>query len=86
MWVSPIYILTLLRGTHLGQNVKFLLTLIYKNDFWVQRVAKDEGSRVLINPTALFGGCEISRNARFSETLQSKNLYAALIRPDSGDL
>ena len=32
-------------------------------------MAKDEGSRVLRNPTALFGGCEISRNARFSETL-----------------
>jgi hypothetical protein len=33
-----------------------LETLIYKNDFWVQRVAKDEESRILINPTALFEG------------------------------
>jgi hypothetical protein len=43
----------LLGRYEIGRNAKFLLTLIYKNDFWVQRVAKDEGSRVLIYPTAL---------------------------------
>jgi hypothetical protein len=31
-------------------------TLIFKNGFWVQRVATDERNRVLINPTALRGG------------------------------
>jgi hypothetical protein len=35
-------------------------------------VAKDEGSRVLINPTALFGGCEIGRNEKFLLTLHYK--------------
>ena len=32
LWVSPIYALTLLRGTHFGQNAKFLLILQSSND------------------------------------------------------
>ena len=42
--------ITLFSQGQIGRNAKFLLTLIYKNYFWVERVAKDEGSRVLINP------------------------------------
>ena len=49
--------------------MKFSLTLIYKNDFGVQRVAKDEGRRLLINPTALLGACEIDKIEKFLLTL-----------------
>jgi hypothetical protein len=34
-------------------------------DFAAQRVAIDGRSRVLINPTTLFEGCAIGRNAKF---------------------
>jgi len=57
------------RGANLGRHAKFSLTLIYKNDFWVQRVAKDERRRVLINPTALLGVCEIDKIETFLLTL-----------------
>lgn len=46
-------------------------TLIYKNDFWVQRVAKDEESRVLVNPTALLAACEIDKTEKFLQPLYS---------------
>jgi hypothetical protein len=45
--------------------MKFLQNLIFKNDFWVQRVATDGGSRVLINPAALLGAYEIDKIAKF---------------------
>jgi hypothetical protein len=32
LWVSPIYILILLRGDYFDQNAKFLLILIYENN------------------------------------------------------
>ena len=54
-----IYIPALFMVAQIGRNAKFSLTQIYKNDFWVQRVAKDEGSRVFINPPALSGVCGI---------------------------
>ena len=41
-------------------------------DFWVQRVATDGRSRVLINPTALIGACEIDKIAKFLLPLQCK--------------
>ena len=41
-------------------------------DFWVQRVAKVQGRRVLINPTALIGVCEIDKIAKFLLTLTNK--------------
>jgi hypothetical protein len=57
-----------------SRNAKFLLTLIFKNDFWVQRVAKDEGSRVLIIPTALLGACEIDKIEKFLLPLINKEM------------
>jgi hypothetical protein len=39
--------------------------LIFKNGFWVERVATDGRCRVLINPTALLGVCEIDKIAKF---------------------
>jgi len=50
-----------------------LETLIYKNDFWVQRVDKDEGRRFLVNPTALLGACEIDKTEKFLLTLKLDN-------------
>ena len=35
-------------------------------------MAKDEGSRVLINPTALLGACEIDKIEKFLQSLNSK--------------
>jgi hypothetical protein len=52
--------------------MKFLQNLIFKNDFWVQRVATDGGSRVLINPAALLGAYEIDKIAKFLLPLQCK--------------
>ena len=45
MWVSLIYILTLLRGAYLCQNAKFLLTLHYKK---IPR-SEDRGLSCFIN-------------------------------------
>jgi len=53
-------------------EMKFSQPLIYKNSFWVQRVAKDEGSRVLINPTALLGAYEIDKIEKFLQPLTYK--------------
>jgi len=33
--------------------------MIFENGFWVQRVATDGRSRVIVNPTALLTGFEI---------------------------
>ena len=57
----------------------FLFMLIY-NDFWVQRVAKDEGSRFLINPTALLGACEIDKIEKFLLTLTYKKVFGSIGR------
>ena len=71
--VVPSYLSSrIVRGTQIGWNAKFLLILIYKNDFWEQRVAKDEESRVLINPTALHGACEIDKTEKFLQPLISR--------------
>ena len=43
--------------------------MIFKNGFWVQRVVTDGRCRVLINPTALLGACEIDIFAKFLLTL-----------------
>jgi len=47
--------------------------MIFKNDFWAHRVANDEDSRVLINPTTLLGACEINKLEKFLLPLHSSN-------------
>jgi hypothetical protein len=42
-------------------------------DFWGQRVATDGRIRVLVNPTALIGACEIDKIAKFLLPLIFKN-------------
>ncbi len=49
-------------------------------DFLVQRVATDGGSRVLINPTALIGTCEIDKNAKFLLTLTNRKDHLEMIQ------
>ena len=41
-------------------------------------MAKDEGSRVLISPTALLGACEIDKTEKFLLTLHSSNAESFL--------
>ena len=46
--------------------------------FWVQRLATYRMSRVLINPTALIGACEIDKIAKFLLPLQCKNCIGSI--------
>ena len=41
--------------------------LIYKNDFWVHLVAKDDGVKVIINPLILFWVAETGSFEGFTE-------------------
>jgi hypothetical protein len=50
----------------------FFINDDFKNGFWVQRVITDGRRRVLINPTALLGACEIDKIAKFLLTLTYK--------------
>ena len=52
--------------------------MIFKSDFWVHRVANDEESRVLINPTTLLGACEIDKFEKFLLPLHSSNVESFL--------
>ncbi len=46
---------------------------VLRMDFWGQRVATDGRIRVLVNPTALIGACEIDKIAKFLLPLHSSN-------------